>query len=116
MFEKNLRIAYLLDFYGETLDEHTLEVMRSYYNDDLSLSEIASGFGVSRQGIRHVIKKGEERLEFLEATLKLAKRHEELIASADELAVLAASLEKREGESESVKVLRKAIGTLLKGN
>ena len=72
MFEKNLKLAYLLDFYGEVLDEHTKGVMKAYYDDDLSLAEIAEGEGISRQGIRHIIKKGEEQLIFLENALGLA--------------------------------------------
>ena len=45
MFEKNLKLAYLLDFYGDVLDEHTRSVMKAYYDDDLSLSEIAAYVG-----------------------------------------------------------------------
>ena len=78
MFEKNLKLAYLLDFYGDVLDEHTRGVMKAYYDDDLSLSEIADGVGISRQGVRHVIKKGEEQLTFLEDRLGLADHYEEL--------------------------------------
>ncbi len=78
MFEKNLKLAYLLDFYGDVLDEHTRSVMKAYYDDDLSLSEIAQGVGISRQGVRHVIKKGEEHLTFLEDRLGLAAHYEEL--------------------------------------
>ena len=78
MFEKNLKLAYLLDFYGDVLDEHTRSVMKAYYGDDLSLSEIAEGVGISRQGVRHVIKKGEEQLTFLEDRLGLADHYEEL--------------------------------------
>ena len=78
MFEKNLKLAYLLDFYGDVLDEHTRSVMKAYYDDDLSLSEIAEGVGISRQGVRHVIKKGEEQLSFLEDRLGLATHYEEL--------------------------------------
>ena len=78
MFEKNLKLAYLLDFYGDVLDGHTREIMEAYYHDDLSLSEIAEGIGISRQGVRHLIKKGEEQLEFLESRLGLAERNEEL--------------------------------------
>ena len=78
MFEKNLKLAYLLDFYGDVLDEHTRTVMKAYYDDDLSLSEIAEGVGISRQGVRHVIKKGEEQLTFLEDSLGLADHYEEL--------------------------------------
>ena len=72
MFEKNLKLAYLLDFYGDLLDEHTRAVMKAYYDDDLSLAEIASGVGISRQGVRHIVKKGEEQLEFFEEKLGLA--------------------------------------------
>ena len=78
MFEKNLKLAYLLDFYGDVLDEHTRTVMKAYYDDDLSLSEIAEGVGISRQGVRHVIKKGEEQLSFLEDRLGLADHYAEL--------------------------------------
>ena len=83
MFEKNLKLAYLLDFYGDVLDEHTRSVMKAYYDDDLSLSEIAEGVGISRQGVRHVIKKGEEQLTFLEDRLGLAEHYEELAEAAE---------------------------------
>ena len=83
MFEKNLKLAYLLDFYGEVLDEHTRSVMKAYYDDDLSLAEIAEGVGISRQGVRHVIKKGEEQLSFLEDRLGLAAHYEELERAAE---------------------------------
>ena len=83
MFEKNLKLAYLLDFYGEVLDEHTGNVMKAYYDDDLSLSEIAEGLGISRQGVRHIIKKGEEQLTFLEERLGLAEHYEELAEAAE---------------------------------
>ncbi len=76
MFEKNLKLAYLLDFYGDVLAEQTKEAMEAYYDDDLSLSEIGSGMGISRQGVRHIIKKGEDELTFLEERLGLAEHHE----------------------------------------
>jgi raffinose/stachyose/melibiose transport system substrate-binding protein len=70
-----MRIAYLLDFYEDLLDEHIRSVMRAYYDDDLSLAEIAAGENISRQGVRHLIKKGEETLEFYEGKLHLATRY-----------------------------------------
>ena len=83
MFEKNMRISYLLDFYGEVLDEHTGSVMRSYYNDDLSLAEIADGLNISRQGVRHLVKKGEDQLLFLEERLGLAAHYLDLQKACD---------------------------------
>ena len=86
MFEKNMHFAYLLDLYGEVLDEHAKDVMRAYYEDDLSLSEIAEGESISRQGVRHIIKKSEEELIFMDSKLKFRDFYEKLEAlSADQI-------------------------------
>ena len=85
MFEKNLHIAYLLDFYGDVLQDKVRRVMESYYNEDLSLAEIAVGEEISRQGVRHLIKKGEEQLFLLEEQLGLASHYTSLSQWADEL-------------------------------
>ena len=74
MFEKNLHIGYLLDFYGDILPERKRSVMDMYYNEDLSLAEIAAEIGISRQGVRDIIKKAEEELSFYETKLGLAKK------------------------------------------
>ncbi len=116
MFEKNMRIAYLLDFYGEALDEHTLGVMKAYYNEDLSLSEIADGVGISRQGIRHLIKKGEDQLEFYESHLALAKRHEELEAVCGSLSDIACKLGKTDEFKKDADEISRLIEIILKGN
>ena len=74
MFEKNLKIGYLLDFYGSLLSEKKRNALDRYYNDDLSLSEIAEEFGISRQGVRELVKKAEEELLFYEENLRLAEK------------------------------------------
>ena len=56
MFEKNLKIGYLLDFYGEALPRRTHDVLDGYYGEDLSLGEIAEAMGISRQGVRHIVE------------------------------------------------------------
>jgi len=73
MFEKNLKIACLLDFYGEILSERKQTVLSMYYNDDMSLAEIADEVGISRQGVRELIKKAEEELTFFEEKLGLSR-------------------------------------------
>ena len=105
MFEKNLKLTYLLDFYGDTLDEHTRSVMKAYYDDDLSLSEIADGVGISRQGVRHVIKKGEEHLTFLEDRLGLAEHYEKLSAARDMLSQIRERIERGEDVKDSASTL-----------
>ncbi len=76
MFEKNMKFAYLLDLYGNLLDEHTKSVLKSYYEEDLSLGEIAEETGISRQGVRHTVKHGEEQLAFFEERLALSEKDE----------------------------------------
>lgn len=78
MFEKNLQLDWLLDFYGDILPERTRSMMRQYYEDDLSLSEIAESTGITRQGVRHQIKKAEEALLHMEECLGMAQRHRTL--------------------------------------
>lgn len=115
MFEKNMRIAYLLDFYEDLLDPHIRGVMRAYYDDDLSLSEIASGEGISRQGVRHLIKKGEESLEFFESNLALVKRHEELVDAAESLLKISGRLDESGLTNEAEKI-RRVAQVITKGN
>ena len=71
---KNLEISVLLDFYGEMLTEEQRDVVELYYNEDLSLSEIAAHSRITRQGVRDSIKRAEGILLGLEERLGLAKR------------------------------------------
>lgn len=115
MFLKDMRVSYLLDFYGDLLDEHTASVMRAYYNDDLSLSEVAGDIGISRQGIRHLIKKGSESLEFYDSCLKLSERHAEVNTVCERLTSIANDLA-LEGMTEVSEKLKEIIQILSKGN
>ena len=47
---KDLNMSILLDLYGELLTEKQRDVLELYYNDDLSLAEIAQQYEISRQG------------------------------------------------------------------
>ncbi len=74
MFEKNLNVSFLLDFYGDVLTERKRTVLDYYYNNDMSLSEIANEMQISRQGVRDIIKKAEDELFFYEEKLGLARK------------------------------------------
>ena len=115
MFEKNMKIAYLLDFYADVLDEHTRDIMKAYYNDDLSLAEIAEDEGISRQGIRHVVKKGEEQLDFFESKLGIAKKHRELSSQKDDLLCVISKLESINIPTEYIDMLKNISENILKG-
>ena len=92
VFAKDMKLAYLLDFYIDLFDDHTAAVMRAYYEDDLSLAEIAAGEGISRQGVRHIIKKCEEHILFLEDKLGLARLQSIKDEALEELERMRASL------------------------
>ena len=89
---KNLEISFLLDFYGSVLTKKQQEVMEQYYNDDLSLAEIAEGFGISRQGVRDAIKRGEGILLELEEKVGFAARYRAVQQGVEEIARLAQNI------------------------
>lgn len=108
MFEKNLHIGYLLDFYGDILPERKREIMDLYYNDDLSLSEIAEQMGITRQAVRDAIKKAENDLFFYEEKLGLLHRFTEAQTHATHALALC---DKSPGVPDS---LRREIEALIK--
>ena len=59
MKNQTYRMTMLFDFYGELLTERQKEFFDLYYNEDLSLAEIAENAGISRQGVRDVIVRAE---------------------------------------------------------
>lgn len=75
---KNLNFVYLLDFYGGILNDRQREVLTLYYDDDLSLAEIAEITNISRQGVHDLIKRGEVKLTDAESALGLAERFENI--------------------------------------
>lgn len=75
MTEKNLNVSVLLDFYGEMLTPKQRDAIDLYYNQDLSLGEIAEQESISRQGVRDSIKRGEVFLFELEDKLKMVQTY-----------------------------------------
>ena len=86
MFEKNLNISLLLDFYGDILSDRQKDMLDMYYNDDCSLAEIAGCYDISRQGVRSVLKKGETILIDMENKLGLASRFVKMRDKSAEIA------------------------------
>lgn len=111
MFEKNLEIGYLLDFYGEILPERRRDIMDLYYNDDLSLSEIAEQMGITRQAVRDSIKKTEQELFFYEEKLGLRRRLTEAGTRAETALALcrAASEAVSPALTEELEAIRRAV-------
>ncbi len=89
---KNLEMALLLDFYGEMLTEKQRDMVDYYYNDDLSLAEIAENEGITRQGVRDSIKRAEAQMLEMEERLGLSRRFRRICADAQEIAALAINI------------------------
>ena len=76
MKNQTYRMTMLFDFYGELLTERQKEFFDLYYNEDLSLAEIAENAGISRQGVRDVIVRAEATMQEVEDKTGIIKRFE----------------------------------------
>ena len=82
---KDLGFSILLDYYGMVLTEKQRNILTEYYNDDLSLAEIAENYGITRQGVRDAIKHGENTLKELEEKVGFAARYRRVQQKLEEL-------------------------------
>ncbi len=71
---KNLDFVLLLDCYGSLLTKRQRELLEGYYDEDLSLAELAEPLGVSRQAVHDSIRRGERQLLSFEEQMGLAHR------------------------------------------
>ena len=72
----------LLDCYGDLLTDRQRDCLDLYYNENLTLAEIAEHFHISRQAVHDAMRHGEEQLISYEKVLHLAalKRKKEKAA------------------------------------
>lgn len=72
--EKLIEVVILFDYYGDLLSKRQFEVINEYYNEDLSLTEIADLNGITKQAVSESIKRGVNRLYSFENKLKLVEK------------------------------------------
>ena len=72
--EKNVKVSMLCEVYGNLLTKKQLSILQDYYDKDLYLSEIAQNQEITRQAVRDIIKKGENKLFELEEKLGIMKK------------------------------------------
>ena len=89
---KNLDVIMLLDTYGELLTQKQQDFISYYYDDDLSLAEIAENEGITRQGVRDSIKRGESVLLELEDQVGFADKYRSLMDGIDKIKTLAQNI------------------------
>lgn len=93
---KDLSISTLLDFYGPFLSEKQRNLLYHYYNEDLSLSEIAENESITRQGVRDLIKRGELQL----------KKYEQECGWCQNVLALQATLDSEKSDVEKLSIIK----------
>ncbi|MDO5556378.1 MAG: sigma factor-like helix-turn-helix DNA-binding protein [Clostridia bacterium] len=99
--EKNVKISMLCQIYGKLLTKKQLAILEDYYNQDLSLSEIAENQNITRQAVRDIIKKGENKLFELEEKLEIMKR---MFKQEEKISVILSELTKIQEESSDKQI------------
>lgn len=91
--DKNVKISILCQIYGKLLTKKQLGILENYYDNDLSLSEIAENEGITRQAVRDIIMKGEKKLFDYEEKLGVMKK---MFKQEEKIAVILSELTKIE--------------------
>ena len=99
MEDKTLEMTMLFDFFSELLTDKQREYFYLYYNEDLSLSEIAEIAGISRQGVRDIISRAENILVDTEQKTGIVRRSLEINSRIDRLKDLAVSIKNASDEN-----------------
>ena len=92
MKNQTYRMTMLFDFYGDILTPRQRELFDLYYNEDLSLAEIAENAGISRQGVRDVIVRAEGIMQEVEDKTGLIRRFEAMRSHLDAIQSAAAEI------------------------
>lgn len=85
---KELEIGVLLDYYGSLLTPTQQHVARLYYDEDLSLAEIAEHLGITRQGVYDNIHRTTKILRDFEEALGLMAKSRREREIAEEICLL----------------------------
>ena len=96
---KDLSVSALLDFYGPFLSEKQRNLLHHYYNEDLSLSEIAENEQITRQGVRDLIKRGELQL----------KRYEQECGWCENILSLQSILDSDKTNEEKLELIKETV-------
>lgn len=103
IIEEKVKISILCQLYGKLLTEKQYEVLDDYYNNDLSLSEIAENLEITRQAVRDNIKKGENKLLEYEDKLGIMKK---VMEQEEKIAVILSEITKIKSKSSDKEVER----------
>ncbi|AKL95504.1 hypothetical DNA-binding protein UPF0122 [Clostridium aceticum] len=112
MIEKKLEISMLYDFYSQLLTEKQRDMIDLYYNQDLSLGEIAEDLHVSRQAVYDTIKRTEKILYDYEEKLKLLHLFHSKMINIEKIQEKVFALEKKIDASASTEELKEEVSAI----
>ena len=103
---KDLTVSMLMDFYGQMLTDKRYDALDMYYNQDLSLAEIAEEMGISRQGVMAFLRQGEKHLRDFEDKLGLADRFSQISEKTEEMRQCAERISEPEIKKEILQLIQ----------
>ena len=77
--------SLLLDYYGELLTKHQQDILDEYFNEDLSMNEIADNYMISKSAVQDLIKRSMSQLNDYEKTLKMIEKDKKLDAILEDM-------------------------------
>lgn len=110
------RMAMLFDFYGDLLTDRQKEFYDLYYNEDLSLAEIAENYGISRQGVRDVIVRAEAAMSEVEEKTHLIRRFHRMQEQLSALDAAAGRLQDAADAGKTTDELAEEVAGVIKEN
>ena len=115
MKNQTYRMTMLYDFYGDLLTERQKEFYDLYYNEDLSLAEIAENYDISRQGVRDVIVRAEAAMTEIEDKTHLIRRFHQMrqqFQSISDMAQRLQAINDRDFQSRELDTLARELRKL----
>lgn len=113
MLENIEEISILFDFYGELLPEKQREIFRLYHEDNYSLAEIATEYGITRQGIHEAVKRSTEKLRSYEVKLGLIQKFQSSESALSVINMKIRDLRTKYSENAELCLILKEIGEVI---
>ncbi len=88
MLERISQVVLLKDFYGPLMTAKQQDALNMHYENDWSLSEIASSMNTSRQAVYDLVKRAEGILQEYEDKLGLVAKFQRTRQNLDELKLI----------------------------
>ena len=111
---ERLELSLLNDFYGPLLTDGRRDLMRCYYDDDMSISEIAEQLKITRQAVSDSLKKARNQLYTYEKQLGMVKMYRAITREAERCLEQLDVLESESNDGQAIYIAREAIKNILK--